>query len=117
MFALKFLTHLAFTPLVLAPQTIGPFTKPVSRFFAKLSMRLCAVVATRDRLSTEAARSMGLTREIIEASDLALRLPYDRPAPRPPGGPVRVGINVSGLLMGGGYTGRNEFGCRWITRA
>jgi polysaccharide pyruvyl transferase WcaK-like protein len=110
MFLMKYLTHLARTPLVMAPQTVGPFTKPVSTFFAKLSMRLCAVVATRDRLSTEAVRKMGLTREVIEASDVALRLPYDPPAPRAPGGPVKVGINVSGLLMGGGYTGKNEFG-------
>ena len=29
-FILKFLTHLARTPLVMAPQTIGPFTKPLS---------------------------------------------------------------------------------------
>jgi polysaccharide pyruvyl transferase WcaK-like protein len=114
MFLMKYLTHLALTPLVMAPQTVGPFTKPVSTFFARLSMRLCAIVATRDRLSTEAARKMGLTREVIEASDVALRLPYDPPAPRAAdksgGGPVKVGINVSGLLMGGGYTGKNEFG-------
>ena len=53
---------------------------------------------------------MGVTREIIEASDVALLLPYDPPPPRAAGGAVKVGINVSGLLMGGGYTGRNEFG-------
>ena len=108
MFILKYLTHLAGTPLVMAPQTIGPFTKPVSRFLARLSMRLCAVVATRDTLSTAAAREMGVTRPIIEASDVALRLQFDPPSPRA-GGPVRVGLNVSGLLMGGGYTGHNEF--------
>lgn len=108
MFILKFLTHLAGTPLVMAPQTIGPFTRAGSRFLARLSMRLCAIVATRDSLSTVAAREMGVTRPIIEASDVALRLPYDPPPPRQ-GGPVRVGLNVSGLLMGGGYTGRNEF--------
>ena len=110
MFVLKYLTHLAGTPLVMAPQTIGPFTKGWSKALAKLSMRLCAVVATRDRMSTEAARAMGVRRAIIEASDVALRLPYDPPAPRAAGGPVKVGINVSGLLMGGGYTGKNEFG-------
>ena len=108
MFILKYLTHLARTPLVMAPQTIGPFTKPVSRFMARLSMRLCAIVATRDTLSTAAAREMGVTRPIIEASDVALRLQFDPPSPRA-GGPVRVGLNVSGLLMGGGYTGHNEF--------
>ncbi|MEO5953327.1 MAG: polysaccharide pyruvyl transferase family protein, partial [Chloroflexia bacterium] len=98
MFILKYLTHLARTPLVMAPQTIGPFTKPVSRFIARLSMRLCAIVATRDTLSTTAAREMGVTRPIIEASDVALRLQFDPPSPRA-GGPVRVGLNVSGLLM------------------
>jgi polysaccharide pyruvyl transferase WcaK-like protein len=110
MFVMKYLTHLARAPLVMAPQTVGPFTKPVSTFLARLSMRLCAIVATRDRLSTEAARRMGFQGSLIEASDVALRLPYDPPPARAAGGPVKVGINVSGLLMGGGYTGKNEFG-------
>jgi polysaccharide pyruvyl transferase WcaK-like protein len=111
MFLLKYLTHLAGTPLVMAPQTIGPFRRRLSSLAARLTMRLCAIVATRDRLSTEAARAMGLRREIVEASDVALRLPY-APPPSRPAGPPRVGINVSGLLMGGGYTGKNEFGLR-----
>ena len=111
MFALKYLTHLAGTPLVMAPQTIGPFTKGWSKALARLSLKMCAVVASRDRMSTEAAAALGRT-DVIEASDVALRLPYDPPAPRHTGGPVRVGINVSGLLMGGGYTGRNEFGLK-----
>jgi len=109
MFWLKYLTHIARTPLVMAPQTVGPFTKRRSAFLAKMHMRLCKIVATRDALSTRAARDMGVKRELIEASDVALRLPFDAPAPRA-GGPVKVGINVSGLLMGGGYTGKNEFG-------
>lgn len=109
-FILKFLTHLARTPLVMAPQTIGPFTKPLSRRLARLTMRLSAVVATRDALSTAASREMGFNGAIIEASDVALRLPYTVPPPRVADGPVKVGLNVSGLLMNGGYTGRNEFG-------
>lgn len=109
MFWLKYLTHLSGTPLVMAPQTVGPFTKGWSKALARLSMRLCKVVASRDRMSTQAARALGRT-DVIEASDVALRLPYDPPAPRADGGPVRVGINVSGLLMGGGYSGKNEFG-------
>jgi polysaccharide pyruvyl transferase WcaK-like protein len=110
MFVLKYLAHLAFRPLVMAPQTVGPFTRPVSTFLARLSMRLCAVVATRDRLSTEAARKMGYSGAVIEASDVALRLPFDPSPLQPAGRLVRVGINVSGLLMGSGYTGQNEFG-------
>lgn len=109
MFWLKYLTHIARTPLVMAPQTVGPFTRRRSSILARLHMRLCKIVATRDTLSTRAARDMGVTRDLIEASDVALRLPFDVPPPRE-GGPVKVGINVSGLLMGGGYTGKNEFG-------
>ena len=110
MFILKFLTHLALTPLVMAPQTIGPITKPLSRVLARLTMRLSTLVATRDTLSVTAAREMGVRREVIEASDVALRLPYDPPPSRGGDSPVRVGLNVSGLLMNGGYTGRNQFG-------
>lgn len=44
------------------------------------------------------------------ASDVALRLPYSLPTPHAADGPVRVGINVSGLLMNGGYSGANMFG-------
>lgn len=110
MFVLKFLSHLSGTPLVMAPQTIGPFHRPLSRLLARLTLRLCAVVATRDTLSTQAARGLGRA-DVIEASDVALRLPHDPPAPRQ-GGPVRVGLNVSGLLMNGGYTGGNDFGMR-----
>jgi len=109
MFILKFLTHLAWTPLVVAPQTIGPFSRPLSRFLARLSLRLSAVVATRDAMSTAALRDLGYQGKAIEASDVALRLPYTAPAQRV-AGPMQVGINVSGLLMAGGYTGKNEFG-------
>lgn len=110
-FAMKFLTHLARRPLVVAPQTIGPFTRPLSRLLARMTLNRSAIVATRDRLSTEAARVLGVRRPVIEASDVALRLPYTPPPPRD-GGPPRVGLNVSGLLMRGGYTRQNEFGLR-----
>jgi polysaccharide pyruvyl transferase WcaK-like protein len=109
MFALKFLTHLAGTPLAVAPQTIGPFTKGWSKRLARLSLRLSALVATRDSKSTAALHDLGYRGEVVEASDVALRLPYDPPPPRP-SGPPRVGINVSGLLLNGGYTGKNELG-------
>lgn len=110
MFAMKGLTHLAGRPLVLGPQTIGPFTRPLSKRLALASIRRAAVVATRDALSTQALRALGFAGAVIEASDVALALPWDPPPPRPAGGPPRVGINPSGLLMNGGYTGRNEFG-------
>jgi len=112
LFAMKFLTHLARRPLVMAPQTIGPFHKPVSKRLAAWTMRMSRVVATRDALSTDAARALGVRRKLVEASDVALRLPYDPPAPRAPDAPVRFGLNVSGLLMSNGYRGQNDFGLK-----
>ena len=103
-------------PLVLSPQTIGPFDRPWARRLALNVMRRARLVATRDALSTGFAREMGFRGPLIEATDVAFRLPYDRPAPRPPGGPadgpVRVGINVSGLLLNGGYSRNNMFGLK-----
>lgn len=110
LFLMKYLTHLARRPLVLAPQTVGPFQSWISRFLAGQSIRRCAVIATRDEMSTECARELGVREEIIEASDVALRLPYTPVVERVPDAPIKVGINVSGLLMIGGYTGQNMFG-------
>ena len=110
MFLMKYLTHLARRPLVLAPQTFGPFRHRLSAFLARQSIRLSALTSTRDSLSTDYLQEMGITTDVIEASDVALRLPFDPPPARPADGPVRVGINVSGLLMSGGYTRDNMFG-------
>ena len=109
LFAMKFLTHLARRPLVVAPQTIGPFTRPMSSRLARLTLNLSALVATRDPMSTAAVRDLGVTRPVVEASDVAMLLPYDPPGPRQPG-PLRVGLNLSGLLMHGGYGGGNDYG-------
>jgi polysaccharide pyruvyl transferase WcaK-like protein len=109
LFAMKFLTHLARRPLVVAPQTIGPFTQSLSSRLARWTLNLSALVATRDPMSTAAVRDLGVTRPVVEASDVAMLLPYDPPAPRPPG-PLRVGLNLSGLLMHGGYGGANDYG-------
>lgn len=108
----KYMVHLAGRPLVLAPQTIGPFRSPLRRRIALDTIRRSAVVTTRDALSTRALAGMGYAGPVIEASDVALRLPHDPPPPRVPGAPVRIGLNVSGLLMSGGYTRANMFGLK-----
>lgn len=112
LFAAKLAAHAARTPLVVAPQTMGPFTRPLTRRLARASLHRSAIVATRDALSTRHLADLGIRRGVIEASDLALRLPYAAPPPRAPGARPRAGLNVSGLLMAGGYTGRNEFGLK-----
>lgn len=110
-FIQKQLVHMAGRPLVFAPQTIGPFKHWFWRYLAKRSMTSAAILATRDVKSIAFLRELGVTREVIEASDVALRLPYEAPQ-RAPGGAPRVGLNVSGLLLHGGYTRNNMFGLK-----
>lgn len=104
----KYLVHLAGRPLVMAPQTVGPFKKRLWQTLSAGTIRRCAIVTTRDTKSTTFLRDMGVRNDVIEASDVALRLPFT-PSETRPEGPPRIGLNVSGLLMGGGYTGKNMF--------
>ncbi|WP_281858104.1 polysaccharide pyruvyl transferase family protein [Litoreibacter halocynthiae] len=107
MIYLKYLAHLSRCPVVLAPQTFGPFTSWLTRPFARDLIRRAVLVATRDDQSTAALSALGVTRPVVTASDVALRLPPEGPAPV--WGRATIGLNVSGLLMAGGYTGRNQF--------
>lgn len=106
----KFVVHASGTPMILSPQTVGPFARGWAARAARASVARCRAVFTRDALSTACLREIGYAGEVGEATDVAMRLPYDRPAMRNTDGKVRVGLNVSGLLMGGGYTGDNMFG-------
>jgi coenzyme F420-reducing hydrogenase beta subunit/polysaccharide pyruvyl transferase WcaK-like protein len=94
-------------PLVLAPQTIGPFQNRKNRILAKALLRGASAVFTRDQLSIAELGSVG--KAAVCATDLALRLDYERPT-RTKSGAVRVGLNVSGLLYNGGYTKNDPFG-------
>jgi colanic acid/amylovoran biosynthesis protein len=104
----KAVVLLARRPLVLSPQTVGPFERRWARALAKRLLRGARKVVTRDSLSVAFLQPFGLGDRLVEASDVAFRLPYDEPPPRRDG-IVRVGLNVSGLLFNGGYTGRNMF--------
>ena len=107
----KILTLAARRPLILCPQTIGPFEKPWARRAALAVINHADTVASRDDLSTDYLRELGYRKEILEASDVALRLPYSAPRAKKDS-VVRVGLNVSGLLFNGGYTRNNMFGLR-----
>jgi len=95
-------------PLVLAPQTIGPFVHPVHRWVAKQMLNRARAVFARDELSSAFLRDLGVSSPTDEFIDVAFRLPFT-PAIRTDS-VTKVGINVSGLLFNGGYTGKNELG-------
>lgn len=109
MMAAKLHVIAARRPLVLSPQTLGPFDRPWARGLARFAMGRARAVFARDALSRDYARDIGFKGEVLEATDVALRLPYVPPR-RQADGKIRFGLNVSGLLFNGGYTGANQFG-------
>ncbi|MEM8728359.1 MAG: polysaccharide pyruvyl transferase family protein [Pseudomonadota bacterium] len=98
------------TPFVLAPQTIGPFDQTWSKVAGTAIMKRSRLVVARDQESTAFARElMPSADNLLEATDVAFHLPYDV-QPKYDDGMVHVGLNVSGLLFAGGYSGKNDFG-------
>ena len=95
-------------PLVLAPQTIGPFDHAAHRWLATRVINRTTATFARDHLSTAFLHDLGVTAPIDEFIDVAFALPFDAQPATP--GVTRVGINVSGLLFNGGYSGQNELG-------
>jgi colanic acid/amylovoran biosynthesis protein len=95
-------------PLVLCPQTIGPFQGKTVMYLARRVMEQATRVFARDHSSMILLKSMGLERDAREVIDVAFALPYDPPTARLRG-TIRVGLNVSALLFHGGYSGDNQF--------
>lgn len=108
-------------PLVLMPQTYGPFQSMPARWLARRILGRAALIYSRDEEGVGAVhRLLGRKREGVHfAYDMGFAL-----EPHPPDaatcerlagwrqrGPL-LGLNVSGLLYRGGYTGRNMFGLK-----
>lgn len=108
-------------PLVLLPQTIGPFETWPGRAVAGFILRRAQWVYSRDETS------LGEVMPLLGRNASRLRFAYDMGfalTPEPPRqpeldwlasvkqrGPL-VGLNVSGLLLMGGYNRRNMFGLK-----
>jgi colanic acid/amylovoran biosynthesis protein len=105
----KMLAILRGIPLVMAPQTIGPFTRRLYRILAKMPMRRAFAIVARDPFSRDVAAAMVPDSNVVEAVDVAFVLPFERPQSLV-GGKINVAINVSGLLFNRGYGGDNAFG-------
>jgi colanic acid/amylovoran biosynthesis protein len=99
-------------PLVLAPQTIGPFRQSITMPWVRHVLEKACLVCTRDQLSCDFVAGIS-RREVLVATDVAVALPWNPDRyPLPPSPRPRIGLNVSGLLWNGGYSGRNQFGLR-----
>lgn len=93
---------------ILGPQTYGPYYSVLARMLSKRIFQKSDLVMSRDAASAELVKSMsGIKAKVF--TDVAFALPYTK-------GEVsnqkKIGINVSGLLWNGGYTGTNQFGLK-----
>lgn len=96
-------------PLVISPQTIGPFKAKWAHNIARYVMKRAEKVYARDGMSKQILTDMGLIENTAETIDVAFCLPFERVVHEPTN-LVHVGLNVSGLMMSGGYTRNNQFG-------
>jgi colanic acid/amylovoran biosynthesis protein len=111
-------------PLVLLPQTIGPFRSRLCRAVARHILAHASMSFSRDRQGLAYARELLGTHEAASrvrfSPDVAFVVPPDHARwprwkelfrPRESGCEM-VGVNPSGLLAMGGYTRGNMFGLR-----
>lgn len=120
----KVLVLLLRKPLILLPQTIGPFDSMVSRALGRLTMEYSTLVYCRDRQSLNLAEQMLRQRSSISKA----RFCYDVAFVMKPATPGKidiagmtldddnrtelVGVNISGLLSAGGYKRNDALGSR-----
>lgn len=108
----QFIGHTHGVPYVMAPQTIGPFENIINKKLAFANLSKCKKIFSRDLLSQKHLVDNGLADKSNEIIDVAFALPFDV-VPNRDLSPVRVGLNVSGLLYNGGYSGKNQFNLRF----
>jgi len=94
-------------PLIFPPQTIGPFYGILPRMLSNYIMRYCVKVYPRDKKSADYLAANVKNKKFETFPDMALFLPYKQTLHE--NKTIKFGINVSGLLYNGGYTGNNQF--------
>ncbi len=95
-------------PLILLPQTIGPFNSINVQRKAKKILSYSSVIYARDPLSVICSKKLLPDRNVFEATDVAMFMPYQKSVIKKNKSLV-IGLNPSGLLWAGGYTNKNQF--------
>jgi polysaccharide pyruvyl transferase WcaK-like protein len=110
--------------MVLFPQTYGPFKRAISRSMARFVLRRAKRVYSRDQAGLDVVNELlgrSMSQQALEfAPDVAFLLEPRKPGVLEVDGldtvddetSTLVGLNVSGLIYYGGYSGGNEFGLK-----
>ena len=97
-------------PLLLSPQTIGPFSGRVAKRLAAGVMRKARLTVARDPVSYGIVGSLAPTAARALSADVAFRLPFERRVEPRGDGKLLVGVNVSGLLWKQSEDATNRYG-------
>lgn len=84
-------------PLILGPQTYGPFNSDKLSYKAGKAIRLASLVLARDKLSAKVASKLS-GKQVEISVDLAFQLPYMKKNNHGRHR-LKVGVNISGLLI------------------
>ncbi|MDD6644497.1 MAG: polysaccharide pyruvyl transferase family protein [Oscillospiraceae bacterium] len=84
-------------PLVLAPQTYGPFLDDTAKNKAKTAIEKAVSVMSRDKESADYVKSFS-DKDIVVTTDLAFGLPFEK-SNKKEKDKIKIGLNPSGLLV------------------
>jgi len=95
-------------PLILLPQTYGPYKSKISIIMAKKILNKCYKIYSRDIISTDYIKNLKIkNKEIFTTTDLAFALPYKENSKDKQ--QVKVGVNISGLLFDDSMQQKNHY--------
>jgi polysaccharide pyruvyl transferase WcaK-like protein len=95
------------TPLVLGSQTYGPYKTWFARKYASIIMKGSSAIFARDKISATLVKKL-TNIDVKQTLDIAFAMQHESKDLK--SDKIRLGINPSGLLWNGGYTGNNQFG-------
>lgn len=99
------------TPLILLPQTYGPYKDPKLKKWAEHIVKKCSFAYSRDTASAvEMNKICGNKVEVL--TDMAFALSYNKSVYLVDHNKINVGINVSSLLWDSAYAKDNKFGLK-----
>lgn len=99
----KQLANVSKTPLVLLPQTYGPYESVFLKKWAANIVKHATIAMARDGRSAEEMAELGCD-DVLVATDLAFALPFDRSKYASLQNiRTKIGVNVSSLLWDGGH--------------
>ena len=117
----KKLCQLTGKPFIMLPQTYGPFKKQITRRMAANILKKSTKIFSRDQQSVEEIKKLiGEIKPVEVVPDVAFIMDPIRQESEQTvhleklkaDGYKLIGLNISGLLYNGGYTGKNEFGLK-----